>query len=168
MSVDFNEALTRKTISVFSEEFRNCVVQFKSTDKHNDGLYYRFFYNGNKDLTTLAIKQQLISNQHKGLDLQSLILRAFPGSSRAGLDFHVYDGLAKEWTFTSPVPIEQFITTLSNELPQALVSKLDFFKQHKLRHAFFIAVDFINDKLGWMVGESGLIIRDAGFQHRGH
>jgi 4-hydroxyphenylpyruvate 3-dimethylallyltransferase len=143
----FDEQRTRQALEVFAEEFSTCVVQLKATDKPGSGLYYRFFYNGPKDLNELA--GALCAGQPP---LQEEILRRLPGSTRAGLDFDSAEGLAKVWTFTGgPTPLERLLELQS--LPQSLRSQADFLRSQGLRDVFFVASDFqsntMNVYFGW-------------------
>ena len=147
MELEFDELKTRKVLSAFSDEFKKCVVQFKSTDKNDDGLYYRFFYRGNKDLTSIALNHGLISkNATSALALQPEILMKLPDSTRAGLDFHTKYGFAKEWTFTGLISIEDFLSTIT-QLPDSVYNKIDYFKTHQLNRVLFTAVDVINETM---------------------
>jgi len=151
----FNEAIVRQTLDVFDAEFRRCVVQLKTTCQENTGIYYRFFYKWERDLTALAQQHGLIASaQHKSesdtsaadasatalVDLQYQVLENCAGATRAGLDFDTSYGLAKVWTFTGgPVPVQKIAELPA--VPEAVRQHLGFFERHGLRHVFFVASD---------------------------
>jgi len=148
----FDRERTQTALEVFDEEFRCCVVQLKATDKPGSGVYYRFFYNGPKDLTRVALDHGLIAGDGPNLRLQNEVLERFPGATRAGLDFDSSFGLAKVWTFTGgPTPVGQLQGLQC--LPASLRAHTEFFAEHGLRHVFFFASDYqgstMNVYFGW-------------------
>lgn len=153
LNAPFDEAATRRALEVFDPEFRSCVVQMKAVCKPGTGVYYRFFYNGLGDLTQRALKARLIpSAEPANVRLQAKVLAAFPGATRAGLDFDSGYGLAKVWTFTGgPVPIEELSKLPC--IPQSVRDHADFFARHGLCHVFFVASDYqgstMNVYFGW-------------------
>jgi len=133
--------IVQQTLDVFDAEFRRCVVQLKATCKPDTGVYYRFFYKWERDLTALAQQHGLLP---KGscpiVDLQQQVLANCPGATRAGLDFDTSFGLAKVWTFTGgPTPIEALLALPA--IPESVHAHLDVFQRHGLRHVFFVASD---------------------------
>ena len=142
----------RQTLEVFDAEFRRCVVQMKATCKPNTGVYYRFFYKWERDLTALAQQHGMIPRESSGIvDLQQQVLGRFPGATRAGLDFDTGFGLAKVWTFTGgPVPVEQLLELPA--VPESVRRHLPFFQEHGLRHVFFVASDFQQNSMNVYFG----------------
>lgn len=138
----FDAATVRRTLEVFDAEFRRCVVQTKATDKPDTGVYYRFFYKWDRDLTAEAQQHGLIpKGDAPSLTLQRQILDRCRGATRAGLDFDTGFGLAKEWTFTGgPTPIEEVMAVPA--IPDSVRAHAGFFKRHGLKHAFFVCSDF--------------------------
>lgn len=137
----FSAASVEKSLDIFDEEFQQCVVQMKATTKHGEGLYYRFFYKYDKDLTAVAQKHGLIPAGNDPLiQLQYDVLNNCPGATRAGLDFDTSFGLAKVWTFTGgPTPLDK-IAALTT-MPKAIATHIPFFLHHGLQHVFFVASD---------------------------
>ena len=137
----FDEAKVRSTLQVFEAEFQRCVVQMKATCKSGSGVYYRFFYKWDRDLTALAQAHGLLPTETSPLlELQQQVLEHCVGATRAGLDFDTGFGLAKIWTFTGgPVPIAELAKLPA--IPQAVRDHSDFFATHGLRHVFFVASD---------------------------
>lgn len=138
----FDERAVRETLEVFDAEFRRCVVQLKATCKQGAGVYYRFFYKWERDLTALAQQHGLIPREHSPIvQLQQQVLDHFPGGTRAGLDFDTGFGLAKVWTFTGgPQPLSELLKLPA--IPDAVHQHAEFFARHGLRHVFFVASDF--------------------------
>src|SRR5688500_482136 len=148
----FDEAKVRHTLQVFDAELRRCVVQTKATCKAGTGVYYRFFYKWERDLTTLAQQHGMIPPGHAPIiDLQADVLANCPGATRAGLDLDTGFGLAKVWTFTGgPTSLDDFLALKT--LPSAVRQHRDFFHAHKLRHVFFVASDFQQDSMNVYFG----------------
>jgi hypothetical protein len=138
----FDEPTVRRTLDVFDAELRRCVVQMKATCKAGTGVYYRFFYKWERDLTALAQQHGLIPPGHGPLiALQADVLAHCRGATRAGLDLDTGFGLAKVWTFTGgPTPVEQ-VAALET-MPESVRRHRAFFERHGLRHVFFVASDF--------------------------
>ena len=149
----FSKPVTRRALEVFDPEFSTCVVQLKAACKSGTGVYYRFFYNGPNDLTQRALEANLLDSPNSpNVRLQAEVLSAFPGATRAGLDFDSAFGLAKVWTFTGgPVPVEQ-VAALPG-IPQSVRDHIGFFADHGLRDVFFTASDYqgstMNVYFGW-------------------
>lgn len=137
----FDRDIVRKTLDVFDAEFRRCVVQMKATCQPNTGVYYRFFYKWERDLTALAQRHEMISGESSPIvDLQQQVLSHCLGATRAGLDFDTSFGLAKVWTFTGgPTPIDELLRLPA--IPEAVRRHREFFARHGLRHVFFVASD---------------------------
>jgi 4-hydroxyphenylpyruvate 3-dimethylallyltransferase len=136
----FDPNVVVRTVEVFEAEFRRCVVQLKATCQSGSGLYYRFFYKWERDLTSLAQTHGMLqAGSSPIVDLQAQVL-TLPGSTRAGLDFDTGCGLAKVWTFTGgPVPISELVKL--SAIPDSVRNHMDFFEKHGLRHVFFVASD---------------------------
>src|SRR5579871_392951 len=99
IQADFCERTTQRMLEVFAPEFRNCVLQWKTTSRPGDALSYRFFYNGPEDLTERAQEAGLLAATPSPLNtLQREALATFPHAMRSGIDFDAAHGLAKEWT----------------------------------------------------------------------
>ena len=148
----FEPAVTQKTLEVFDAELRRCVVQLKATCQPDAGVYYRFFYKWERDLTALAQEHGLIPRESSPIvDLQEQVLKNCPGATRAGLDLETSFGLAKVWTFTGgPTPIEQLLRLPA--IPESVHQHLDFFHRHGLRHVFFVASDFQQNSMNVYFG----------------
>jgi 4-hydroxyphenylpyruvate 3-dimethylallyltransferase len=148
----FDEAKVRKTLDVFDAELRRCVVQMKATCQAGTGVYYRFFYKWERDLTALAQEHGLIPAGHSPLtDLQVQVLSSCRGATRAGLDLETGFGLAKVWTFTGgPAPIDQVMRLPA--VPDSVRQHARFFERHRLRHVFFVASDFQQDSMNVYFG----------------
>jgi hypothetical protein len=142
LQAPFEESTVRRTLEVFDSELRRCVVQLKATSKANTGIYYRFFYKWDRDLTSLARENGLIPTGNEPIcDLQADVLENCTGATRAGLDLETGFGLAKEWTFTGgPTQIDTMLSLKT--LPDAVRDHLPFFHRHGLRHVFFVCSDF--------------------------
>lgn len=153
LEAPFAEDATRQILEVFDPEFRNCVVQMKAVCKPDTGIYYRFFYNGPEDLTERALSAGMLgASNPDSVWLQADVLDAFPGATRAGLDFDSGYGLAKVWTFTGgPVPVEELSSLPA--IPQSVRDHAAFFAEHGLKHIFFVASDYqgstMNIYFGW-------------------
>lgn len=141
IDANFKRATVQKTLEVFDAEFRRCVVQMKATCRAGSGVYYRFFYKWERDLTALAQQHGMLPQGSSPIvDLQRQVLESFPRATRAGLDFDTGFGLAKVWTFTGgPIPVEQLLELPA--VPQSVHDHRDFFERHGLRHVFFVASD---------------------------
>ena len=137
----FDEAMVRRTLEVFDAELRRCVVQLKATSRPGDGLYYRFFYKWERDLTEVARQAGILPPAAPPLlELQPQLLAGLPGSTRAGLDLDAGFGIAKIWTFTGgPVPVEALARYPA--VPDSVRTHLPFFARHGLKHVFFTASD---------------------------
>jgi hypothetical protein len=138
----FDGARVRRTLEVFDAELRRCVVQMKATGKPGSGLFYRFFYKWERDLTALAQEHGLVPPGHSPIiDLQADVLAHCRGATRAGLDLDTASGLAKVWTFTGgPTPVDEVLRL--ETIPQAARQQRRFFERHGLRHVFFVCSDF--------------------------
>jgi hypothetical protein len=123
----FDAATVRRTLDVFDAEFRRCVVQMKATCRPGSGVYYRFFYKWERDLTALAQEHGLIPRGHAPIiDLQADVLAHCRGATRAGLDLETGFGLAKVWTFTGgPTPLDEVLRL--ETLPKAVHQHRRFF-----------------------------------------
>lgn len=149
----FDDRVVRRTLDVFDDEFRSCVVQLKTTCRPRGGMFYRFFYNGEKDLTAMAQRAGMLPSGASPLvDLQGQVLELFPGATRAGLDFEASFGLAKDWTFTGgPLPVAALDDVPA--VPDAVRRHAEFFDDHGLKHVFFVASDYqqqsMNVYFGW-------------------
>jgi hypothetical protein len=154
LGAPFAEDIVRRTVDVFEDEFRGCVVQMKAASKADTGVYYRFFYKGPLDLTRRAQDTGLVPPGDSPLvTLQPEILTKLPGATRAGLDFDAAAGLAKVWTFTGgPVPVDTFLGQIAT-VPDSVRAHRDFFRTHGMEHVFFTASDFesrtMNVYFGW-------------------
>jgi len=142
IQADFCERTTQRMLEVFAPEFRNCVLQWKTTSRPGDALSYRFFYNGPEDLTERAQEAGLLAATPSPLNtLQREALATFPHAMRSGIDFDAAHGLAKEWTFTgAPIPVEEIFCLRS--LPDGFRQHAGFFRQYGLRHVGFLASDY--------------------------
>lgn len=138
----FDERKVRASLQVFDAELRRCVVQMKATCKGGTGVYYRFFYKWDRDLTALAQEHGMIPRGHSPIiDLQADVLANCTGATRAGLDLETGFGLAKVWTFTGgPTPIDQVLRL--ETMPESVRRHRAFFERHGMRHVFFVASDF--------------------------
>lgn len=141
INAPIDSRIVQQTLDIFDDEFRRCVVQLKATCKSDTGVYYRFFYKWERDLTAVAQQHGLLpGNSCPIVDLQQQVLDNFSGATRAGLDFDTSFGLAKVWTFTGgPTPIEALLALPA--IPESVHTHLDFFRRHGLRHVFFVASD---------------------------
>ena len=148
----FDADKVRQTLEVFEDEFRRCVVQMKATCKANTGVYYRFFYKWERDLTALAKEHGMMpADDSPIVRLQADVLSHCRGATRAGLDFDTSFGLAKEWTFTGgPTPVEE-VAGLET-MPDAVRKHLPFFQRHGLRHVFFTASDIQQNSMNVYFG----------------
>ncbi len=148
----FDRSVVQQTLEVFDAELRRCVVQLKATCQEEAGVYYRFFYKWERDLTALAQEHGMIPRESSPIvDLQQQVLTNYPGSTRAGLDLETGFGLAKVWTFTGgPTPIEQLLNLPA--IPESVHQHLDFFQRHGLRHVFFVASDFQQNSMNVYFG----------------
>ena len=148
----FDEAKVAKSIKVFDAEFRRCVVQMKATCRAGAGLYYRFFYKWENDLTAVAQESGMLPRGSSPLlDLQNEVLSRYSRATRAGLDFDAGFGLAKVWTFTGgPVPISDLLALPS--IPNSVRSSTGFFEKHGLKHVFFVASDFQQNSMNVYFG----------------
>lgn len=148
----FDEARVRQSLDVFDAELRRCVVQLKATCRAGSGLYYRFFYKWERDLTALAQQHGLLPAGHSELiDLQTDVLQHCRGATRAGLDLDTGFGLAKVWTFTGgPMPVAE-VSKLET-MPASVRAHADFFRRHGLRHVFFVASDFQQESMNVYFG----------------
>jgi 4-hydroxyphenylpyruvate 3-dimethylallyltransferase len=153
LDAPFSEAATRQALEVFDPEFRSCVVQTKAGCKPGSGLYYRFFYNGPEDLNGRAQGAGMMPGGAVPIvTLQDEVLAAFPGATRAGLDFEAGSGLAKVWTFTGgPVPADRLFQVRA--VPHSVRAHADLFERYALRDVFFVASDYqkgtMNIYFGW-------------------
>ncbi len=152
LGAPFEEPIVRRTLSVFDDEFRSCVVQTKATSRAGDGLYYRMFYKGEKDLTEVARRSGLLGPAGGPIDaLQHEVLEKFPGATRAGLDFDTGHGLAKVWTFTGgPTPIGEVLALES--IPDSVRAHAGFFARAGLDRVFFVASDHQRDSMNVYFG----------------
>jgi hypothetical protein len=148
----FDEPTVQRTLEVFDAEFRLCVVQMKATCRPGSGLYYRFFYKWDKDLTAVAQEHGLIPpGRGPSVTLQEEVLARCPGATRAGLDFDTGFGLAKVWTFTGgPTPVEEL--SRLRAIPDAVRTHARFFARHDLRHVFFVCSDYQGDTMNVYFG----------------
>lgn len=147
----FDEAKVGRSLEVFDAEFRRCVVQMKATCKAGTGVYYRFFYKWDRDLTALARQTGLIPPAGPLVDLQGEVLSECRGATRAGLDLDTGFGLAKIWTFTGgPTPVDEVIQLPS--MPESVRQHRSFFDRHGLRHVFFVASDFQQNSMNVYFG----------------
>ena len=137
----FREELVRRTLDVFDAELRRCVVQTKATCRPKTGVYYRFFYKWERDLTVLAQDNGLLPRGHSPiLDLQADVLTNCRGATRAGLDLETGYGLSKVWTFTGgPTPVSEMLKL--ETMPESVRRHRDFFERFGLRQVFFVASD---------------------------
>jgi len=148
----FREEIVRKTLDVFDSELRRCVVQTKATCRPGTGVYYRFFYKWERDLTAVAQRHGMLPPGHSPiLDLQADVLANCRGATRAGLDLDTGYGLAKVWTFTGgPTPINELLKL--ETMPEGTRRHRGFFEQFGLRHAFFVASDFQQNSMNLYFG----------------
>ena len=152
LDAPFDSRVVQHTLDVFDAEFRRCVVQLKATCKPDTGVYYRFFYKWDRDLTALAQQHKMLPSVSCPIvDLQNQVLANCPGATRAGLDFDTSFGLAKVWTFTGgPTPIEQLLALPA--IPESVHAHLEFFHRHGLRHVFFVASDVQHNSMNVYFG----------------
>lgn len=148
----FEEHKVRRTLEVFDAELRRCVVQMKATCKAGSGVYYRFFYKWERDLTAVAQEHGLLPAGHSPiLDLQADVLEHCDGATRAGLDLETGFGLAKVWTFTGgPTPLERMLSLRT--MPATVRDHRAFFERFGLRHVFFVASDFQQNSMNVYFG----------------
>lgn len=152
ISAPFDEVMVKRTLNVFDAELRRCVVQMKATCKPDTGVYYRFFYKWERDLTALAQENGFLPPGHSPIvNLQADVLANCRGATRAGLDLDTGFGLAKVWTFTGgPTPLDDFLRL--ETLPDSVRAHRDFFQRHGLRHVFFVASDHQQDSMNVYFG----------------
>jgi hypothetical protein len=152
IAAPFDEDKVRQSLEVFDAELRRCVVQMKATCRAGSGLYYRFFYKWERDLTALAQGAGMLPPGHSPLiDLQADVLAHCRGATRAGLDLDTGFGLAKVWSFTGgPTPVEEVMGL--GTMPASVRAGRDFFARHRLRHVFFVASDFQNSSMNVYFG----------------
>jgi hypothetical protein len=152
IAAPFDEAKVRRSLEVFDAELRRCVVQMKATCKAGSGVYYRFFYKWERDLTARAQQHGMIPAGHAPIiDLQAEVLDGCRGATRAGLDFDTGFGLAKVWTFTGgPTSLDEMLRLPS--IPDSVCRHRDFLLRHGLRHVFFVASDFQQDSMNVYFG----------------
>ncbi len=152
IAAPFDEGKVRRSLEVFDAEMRCCVVQMKATCRAGSGLYYRFFYKGERDLTSLAQSEGMLPAGHSPLvDLQADVLEHCRGATRAGLDFHTGFGLAKVWSFTGgPTPVERVMRLKT--MPASVRTREGFFARHRLRHVFFVGADIQNSSMNVYFG----------------
>ena len=81
----FDPDVVQQTLDVFDDEFHRCVVQLKATCQPDTGVYYRFFYKWERDLTALAQAHGMIPQVSSPIvDLQQQVLENCPGARRPG------------------------------------------------------------------------------------
>lgn len=148
----FNPESVQEMLRVFDDEFRRCVVQLKATCRPDAGIYYRFFYKWDRDLTQLAIDHGLIARSEGPIvDLQQQVLSSCSGATRAGIDFETNFGLAKIWTFTGGPTSLNELTELP-AIPQSVRDSQAFLKDAGLNHVFFVASDFQQNSMNVYFG----------------
>jgi len=69
----FSEPGAKQALDVFHDEFYECVVQLKTTNLPKGSLFYRFFYNGEKDFIRYR------SRMTRGVSLRSTCRPCRPG-----------------------------------------------------------------------------------------
>jgi hypothetical protein len=154
MGARYNHTLTENLVGLFKNKFEKCVIQWKITDKINDGLYYRFLSTDLEDLVKQAQDAKLFncSNQ-KLIDIQQNIIDLIPAAQRSGIDFEAEKGLAKAWTYTSPIPVSLALRIPG--LPQVFYNNEALYNQLCFDGVGFVASDFINQSVtvyfGWIL-----------------
>jgi hypothetical protein len=139
----FSAEKTQQALTVFDEEWRTCVIQFKTTSAQRPELYYRFWHKGDKDLMRTAQRAGMLPGGDGPLfALSDEVAAAFArGPRRTGCDFDSERGLTKVWTIIGrPVPTDEICKLLS--MPTSVRDHRGFFAEHGLGLAFFVASDF--------------------------
>jgi hypothetical protein len=138
----FDAPTSRRVLAAFAPELQGCVLQWKATSRQGDGLYYRFLGGiDGSDHLARARDAGLLAIDGPALQIHREILEAFPNARRAGLDFHAARGLAKAWTYTSPVPTEAVLAL--DHVPAAARAAGEFMARHGLAYVGFVASDYL-------------------------
>lgn len=138
--------LCRRVVIAFGPSFSNQVLQWKTTDRPGDGLYYRFLSTDTFDCVERAQQHGLIQSRLEPLlNLQREALEHFPQAVRSGADFEASRGLAKVWTFTSPIFLNQLLELQS--VPESLRLNQPKLERMGLNTVGFLASDFLSESM---------------------
>jgi hypothetical protein len=141
-----NPEMCQRVVSTFESDFHRHVLQWKTTDRPGDGLFYRFLSTDREDLVAKSMAADLLTTTNKPLlELQREALETFPQAVRSGVDFEAVHGLSKVWTYTTPLPLPE-VLRLKN-LPEAVRANESELKEAGLDLVGFLASDFISETM---------------------
>lgn len=146
IEADHDPAMCQKVVETFEQEFHRHVLQWKATDRPQDGLYYRFLSTDRDDLVERSLRAGLLNTTKTPLlELQRETLATFPEAVRSGVDFEAVHGLSKVWTYTTPKPLAEILKL--KHLPDALRRSQNDLEQAGLNLVGFLASDFISETM---------------------
>lgn len=141
-----NPDMCRRVVKTFEPEFHRHVLQWKATDRQQDGLYYRFLSTDREDLVIRAQEAGLVGESHPQLlELQRETLATYPEAVRSGVDFEAVHGLSKVWTYTTPKPLTEILRLKS--LPPAIRENQKQLEEAGLDLVGFLASDFVGQSM---------------------
>ncbi|KAH8800314.1 prenyltransferase-like protein [Xylogone sp. PMI_703] len=140
LEVPYSEQVTRKVLSTFQKSFERGSVLWKTTDKPNGELNYRFYERESIDQVDIARKSEFISHDNPLGNLAESWGGLYGNESHQFCDFDSNKGLVKFWIYLGGIrPLDQVLNV--NGVPNVIRQHQPVFESLHLTSVRHTAVD---------------------------
>ncbi|KAI3394863.1 hypothetical protein diail_2150 [Diaporthe ilicicola] len=137
----YSESTTRKVLETFPASFLRGAINWRTTDRPDDALNYRFYERKNIDTIAPAIEAGLLDPTHPLLPLLKAWASLYDGRVEQSCDFCANKGLVKCWLYFGPLkPTEEIVGAPG--IPSTITRHKDLLHSLGLDLMRHIAVDY--------------------------
>jgi len=111
VGVPFSDSRTQEVLDVYSDSFLESAVIWRTTDRKEKQLNYRFYERRRRDCIGMAVKGGLLERSDPMAKLVTSWSALYGGDSRQSCDFDTTTGLVKTWvTFRGLRPLTDILS----------------------------------------------------------
>ncbi|MFJ4478799.1 aromatic prenyltransferase [Streptomyces xanthochromogenes] len=156
LDAPFSETATRQVLTAYADRFADDTVIWKTTEKPDSGLVYRFYSRTQHDTLTTALRHRLIPAETDTTRFLRHLAHWRGSSATFSCDFDAHDGLAKTYVFlAATTPAEALWAEPFT--PTSLTQHRQLFHTAGLTYLRFIALDHPTDNLNLYFRAAGPI-----------
>jgi 4-hydroxyphenylpyruvate 3-dimethylallyltransferase len=150
----FDEALNKKILDTFDEQFKIGAVVFRTSNQPGAGLDYRSFMRGKTDVMGPALREGFITKEDPLTELVESWGGLYGGAPEASVDFSASKGLAKVWLWFGAIrPVDEILAPTF--VPEGIRRHGPTFKRLGLTDVQHIAVDYHKRSINLYFGHYG-------------
>ncbi|MGW2373908.1 aromatic prenyltransferase [Kitasatospora sp. NPDC001683] len=143
LGIDYSEAMTRRVLDAYEESFHRGAVLWRTTDKPDGVLNYRFYERVPVDTVSIAAQTGLLGPHNQTASLISAWSSLYEGSTQL-CDFDAVRGLAKTWVYLGGIrPLEEVLGAPG--VPDTIRRHHGGFRELGLTSVRHVAVDYQHD-----------------------